>query len=579
MIRCLSTCTCTIREWSRGRTGKEEEKEGEGEREGEGEGEREGEAGVEQTDKAEMASVSVTRMSAAVTRKMQRATHGLCSHVRGTCAAETGTMSRRMRVLSAAISAPTSRVDSGMREDGAAGDDESVPSSSTSNAYAYHLLKNIPQVQRGDEAFRGASKRAHKRALQETSSKKKGPRPKAKPADVAAAHRIELFTQELCAPLSRTMKAFPDPKRLHPFERSLLELSLLAAEQNSRSVYTASPNMDSPSGSDYVHDDHTSDSEKKPESSGGEKKYLIALKEYDAARRKMHNVGRESSRRVKKYLQPRTGVDNDENPLKKIKGWATMSWKEREDEAVRYMEEEIGKTWNKTSIPAINKLMYIVKVLRRLPVVEIGMDTIALVGAPNVGKSSLVRILSSGKPEVREYPFTTKGIIVGHFDIVERRCQITDTPGVLPKRGKDRNAMEMLTLASLQHLPTSVVFVIDPTGSCGTSTADQLLVRQELKKLFPEKSWIDVLSKSDLVNQLKQGNDMSSEMEASIDGTDVGLTPLAREMSIQAEIACPQALKVSAVTNEGIQVLKQKIEEVCVPHNDNDEVVIQKFSP
>lgn len=36
-----------------------------------------------------------------------------------------------------------------------------------------------------------------------------------------------------------------------------------------------------------------------------------------------------------------------------------------------------------------------------MPVIDPYLPTLCLVGAPNVGKSSLVRILSSGKPEVR----------------------------------------------------------------------------------------------------------------------------------------------------------------------------------
>ena len=35
-----------------------------------------------------------------------------------------------------------------------------------------------------------------------------------------------------------------------------------------------------------------------------------------------------------------------------------------------------------------------------MPVVDLEKPTLCLVGAPNVGKSSLVRILSTGKPEV-----------------------------------------------------------------------------------------------------------------------------------------------------------------------------------
>ena len=42
---------------------------------------------------------------------------------------------------------------------------------------------------------------------------------------------------------------------------------------------------------------------------------------------------------------------------------------------------------------------------------------------------------------------------------------------------EDRNAMERLTLASLQHLPTAVLFVGDLTEGCGTSVGDQRAIR------------------------------------------------------------------------------------------------------
>ena len=59
--------------------------------------------------------------------------------------------------------------------------------------------------------------------------------------------------------------------------------------------------------------------------------------------------------------------------------------------------------------------------------------------------------------------------------------------------------MERLTLACLSHLPSSVLFVLDLTAQCGTSVQDQLAIRQELKQSFPDKLWLDVISKSDLL--------------------------------------------------------------------------------
>jgi nucleolar GTP-binding protein len=60
-------------------------------------------------------------------------------------------------------------------------------------------------------------------------------------------------------------------------------------------------------------------------------------------------------------------------------------------------------------------LVALQKDLKRIPVVELETPTVVLVGAPNVGKSSIVRVVSSGTPEVNDYPFTTRGVTIGHI--------------------------------------------------------------------------------------------------------------------------------------------------------------------
>ena len=62
---------------------------------------------------------------------------------------------------------------------------------------------------------------------------------------------------------------------------------------------------------------------------------------------------------------------------------------------------------------------------------------------------------------------------------------------------EDRNEMEKLTFASLAHLPTAVIFVIDPTGLSGEKSTllAQLNVRKHLKERFPKRPWLDVVSK------------------------------------------------------------------------------------
>lgn len=57
-----------------------------------------------------------------------------------------------------------------------------------------------------------------------------------------------------------------------------------------------------------------------------------------------------------------------------------------------------------------------------------GAGQIALVGAPNSGKSSLVRALSHAEPEVAEYPFTTREATPGMMAFEDIAFQLIDLP-------------------------------------------------------------------------------------------------------------------------------------------------------
>lgn len=165
-------------------------------------------------------------------------------------------------------------------------------------------------------------------------------------------------------------------------------------------------------------------------------------------------------------------------------------------------QTSLKELYESSEADALVQLLEIQKDLRRIPVVELETPTVVLVGAPNVGKSSIVRAVSSGTPEVNDYPFTTRGVTIGHI-VDERRdlrIQVMDTPGLLDRPAEERNEMEKLTFASLAHLPTAVIYVIDPTGLSGEkSTLEaQLNVRTYLKSRFPKRPWIDVVSKSDI---------------------------------------------------------------------------------
>lgn len=136
--------------------------------------------------------------------------------------------------------------------------------------------------------------------------------------------------------------------------------------------------------------------------------------------------------------------------------------------------------------------------LKRLPTVEWEMPTIVVAGYPNVGKSSLVRKVSSGTPEVANYPFTTKGIVVGHFEKGFVKHQIVDTPGLLDRALEDRNDIEMTAIHALRHLADVIVFLVDPSEHCGYTLDAQLKLLEEVKRTFPDAPFVVAESKSDL---------------------------------------------------------------------------------
>lgn len=138
------------------------------------------------------------------------------------------------------------------------------------------------------------------------------------------------------------------------------------------------------------------------------------------------------------------------------------------------------------------------RALRRLPTVDPDLPTVVVAGFPNVGKSSFVRIASSGRPKVAEYPFTTKTVSLGHFERGVRRYQILDTPGLLDRPMATRNPLERQAIAALAHVAHGVLFVLDPTGTCGYPMEDQERLLAEVRVLFPDVPIEVVENKADL---------------------------------------------------------------------------------
>ena len=144
------------------------------------------------------------------------------------------------------------------------------------------------------------------------------------------------------------------------------------------------------------------------------------------------------------------------------------------------------------------------------------MPSVVVAGFPNVGKSSLVARLSSAKPEVAPYAFTTRAIVVGHTDLGFDRLQVVDTPGVLGRPTRSNEA-EQEALAVVGTQPTIILFVLDPSGSCGYPLADQEALLARWKSEFPTTPIVAVETKSDLIRSVSGRLAVSSVSGEGID--------------------------------------------------------------
>ena len=151
-----------------------------------------------------------------------------------------------------------------------------------------------------------------------------------------------------------------------------------------------------------------------------------------------------------------------------------------------------------------NDLLFLAKaqnVVKNFPEIQ-EIFTVVIAGYPNVGKSSVLKRISSAKPKISQYPFTTKEIHVGHIErkekYVKKRLQLIDTPGLLDRPVSKRNDIERQAIAALSNLADFIIFILDPTETCGYSLKDQLKLLSQIKKTFSDSIITIVENKSDI---------------------------------------------------------------------------------
>ncbi len=133
---------------------------------------------------------------------------------------------------------------------------------------------------------------------------------------------------------------------------------------------------------------------------------------------------------------------------------------------------------------------------------------VGLLGMPNAGKSSLIRAVSSAKPRVADYPFTTLVPNLGVVSVDEQRSfVIADIPGVIEGAAEGAG----LGLQFLKHLARTKLLMhlidVQPYESMDTPVQSAQKIIKEVEKwsddLSTKPRWL-ILNKCDRLDDKEQ---------------------------------------------------------------------------
>lgn len=128
------------------------------------------------------------------------------------------------------------------------------------------------------------------------------------------------------------------------------------------------------------------------------------------------------------------------------------------------------------------------------------LGDVGLVGFPNAGKSTLLSSLSSAKPKIADYPFTTMEPSLG---IVQYRGDksfvMADIPGIIEGASEGKG----LGLRFLRHIERNAVLLFMVPADSDDIKKDYEVLLKEVRKFNPEladKSRVLAITKSDLLD-------------------------------------------------------------------------------
>lgn len=134
---------------------------------------------------------------------------------------------------------------------------------------------------------------------------------------------------------------------------------------------------------------------------------------------------------------------------------------------------------------------------RRLILDQRLMVDVAILGLPNSGKSSLLAAISSAKPKVADYPFTTQQPVLGTVDTGVETFTVAELPALTEESHQGRG----LGNAFLRHAERAKVLVLLLDGTSADIMHNVDVLEQEIalyQPSFLQKPYIFVVNKIDL---------------------------------------------------------------------------------
>lgn len=197
---------------------------------------------------------------------------------------------------------------------------------------------------------------------------------------------------------------------------------------------------------------------------------------------------------------------------------------------------------------------------------------VGLAGFPNVGKSTLVSMVSAAKPQIANYPFTTLTPVLGVVSVEEGKSFVmADIPGLI------EGASEGIGLGHefLRHVDRCrlIVHVVDVSGIEGRDPKEDFItINRELERFNPElakRPQIIAANKCDLASpeQIAAFRIFAEEKGYTVfeisAASNQGLQPLIYEISRQLDTLPPiKQYEIEEIPLESREKLARNIFEI-----------------